>query len=242
MNESYSVQLRDFEGPLDLLLHLIETQKMAIADIQIASITDQYMSFLRDSISQKMDVASEFIVMASTLIAIKARALLPKASPSTEMDQMWEEADPELLLKERLQEYRAYKEYALILKQREDFRQQLVGRLPISFEHYRDKPVVADFLQNVTPTKLARLYLDILKRWTNITDVEVYRDHESIPMRMTRIEQRLHKGPAGFHDLLENRSRREFVVVLLSLLELIHLRKVQFKQERMFGEIWIQAL
>lgn len=78
MNHPFPIMIQDFEGPLDLLLHLIETQKIPIADIKLAQITDQYLAYLRDSLAQQMEVASEFIVMASTLIAIKARSLLPQ--------------------------------------------------------------------------------------------------------------------------------------------------------------------
>ncbi len=244
MTNSFPIAVQDFEGPLDLLLHLIETQKMAITDIKLSQITDQYLTYLRDSLAQHMEVASEFIVMASTLIAIKARTLLPQPKLDQQeigVDDEWQD-DPEERLREQLIVYRAYKEAATELKHREQFRQEQCNRLPMSLEPFREYPVAADFLNHVTPARLKKIYEAVMERMLDDPEVEIYRDQESIPMRMARIERRLLLGPATFIQLIETNSRREWVTVFLSLLELIHLRKVVFRQERMFSEIWIERL
>ena len=244
MTTPISISVLDFEGPLDLLLHLIETQKIPIIDIKLAQITDQYLAYLRDQLSQQMEVASEFIVMASTLIAIKARSLLPqdKKDRSTTDEHGDFEEDPESLLKERLLAYRAYKEAASELRQREQLRQERWNRMPISLEPYRNYPVAGDYLTGLTIFKLQKIFQTVVDRRMEDPDVEVFRDHESIPMRMARIERRLLHGPMTYLQLLESSTRREWVTVFVSLLELIHLRKVVCKQERMFAEIWIEKV
>ncbi len=244
MTSLYPITVQDFEGPLDLLLHLIETQKMSITDIKLSQITDQYLSYLRDSLAQQMEVASEFIVMASTLIAIKAKTLLPQQKndeQSAVLNDEWQE-DPEALLREQLIIYRAYKEAATELKHREQTRHEQWNRMPMSLELFRDHPVAADFLAEVTPARLQKIYEAVLERLLADPEVEIYRDQESIPMRMARIERRLLLGPVNFQQLIETNSRREWVTVFLSLLELIHLRKVVFRQERMFSDIWIEKI
>ena len=243
MNASFQVTIQDFEGPLDLLLYLIETRKMAIADVKLALITDQYLNYLRDSLAQQMEVASDFIVLASTLIAIKARSLLPPskaAEASFDVDAA--EEDLEALLRERLLTYSAYKELAQELKRREQSRQEQAGRMPMALDAYRKKQTVGDFLAGLTLDKLVGMYESVQKRLLDDPDIEVYRDHESIPMRMVRIERRLALGPTTFMHLLESRSRREWVAVFLSVLELIHLRKVVFRQEGVFADIWIEKV
>jgi segregation and condensation protein A len=244
MNHPFPIMIQDFEGPLDLLLHLIETQKIPIADIKLAQITDQYLAYLRDSLAQQMEVASEFIVMASTLIAIKARSLLPQPQKKNELIELDEalEEDLEARLKERLLAYRAYKEAAIEFKRREQFRQEQSSRMPISLEPYREYPVTADFLAGLTIAKLQKTFQMVVERMLDDPDVEVFRDLESVPMRMARIERRLLLGPVTYYQLLESNTRKEWVTVFMSLLELIHLRKVMVKQERMFADIWIEKV
>ncbi|MCY0902684.1 MAG: segregation/condensation protein A, partial [Firmicutes bacterium] len=107
--EAFHLQLTSFEGPLDLLLHLIDKQERSIYDIPIAVVTDQYLALLRDSLALQMEVASEFIVMAATLIALKARSLLPRPEPTElqlQCDLDAEFVDPEWELTQRLLDYR----------------------------------------------------------------------------------------------------------------------------------------
>ena len=122
---AYVVQLKDFEGPLDLLLHLISRAKVNIRDIFVSEITEQYLQSIEDLSGLDMDAASEFLQMAATLLEIKSRALLPKP-PKTE-----DEEDPQEVLMRRLEEYKRIKEAGKTLRIYEAEAQEMVTRLPL---------------------------------------------------------------------------------------------------------------
>lgn len=241
-DEPFRLQLHAFEGPLDLLLHLIEREELDIYDIPIARVTDQYLALLRDSLDAQMEIASEFIVMAATLIALKARSLLPRPEPAEtqlQCDLDAEYVDPERELTLRLLEYRSYKEMASQLQHMEFQRSQVVGRMPLALEAYRTDPSVQEVLAGVTLDRLTAAFLRAVSRVAPIREVSVVRDRETIPERMRRIEKQLDHGRLLFADLLAQRSRREIVTVFLAILELIRMNKVICYQEGLFEALWI---
>lgn len=243
----YEVTLDAFSGPLDLLLHLIEQEELDIHEIAIAKVTDQYLKLLQDSLGQHLDVASEFIVMAATLLAIKARSLLPRSMDSFDepLEDVYDEDDMVVSateLKERLLEYRFIKQVSAILQQHEGEYSDLVGRLPIPLTPYRELVQARDHLAGIDLSRMFQALATALQRAAVEYKVDVVRDRETIPQRMRKIEGQLRQAPRTLASLLKSPSRREIVTVFLAILELIKLNRVICKQEERFGDIWIELL
>lgn len=246
VDEPYQITLDSFSGPLDLLLHLIEQEEMDIHEVAIAKVTDQYLFFLHDSLAQRMDIASEFIVMAATLIAIKAKSLLPRYTPATLSDE-WE---PELTeldpfdsaqdLAQRLLEYRFVKQITVLLHAKEEQQNESLGRLPMPLDDYREQPRPGDSLHSIDIDTLLHAFMTALKRSSTVYNVDVVRDRETIAQRMRKIEGQLRKAPATLTALLHGTSRREIVTVFLAVLELIKMNRIVCRQQERFGEIWIE--
>ena len=228
-----TVKLARFEGPLDLLLHLIQRDEIDIYDIPIAHITQQYLAYLELMRALDLDVAGEFLVMAATLMRIKAKMLLPLPQAGEEED----EGDPREELVQRLVEYRQFKEAADTLKGREADRR-------LQFERGM---VPADDELGPAPLAPATLFelLDALHRvWArlpeqNVYEVagEVYDVEDKIALIASTVAER---GEASFSELLERcRARAEMIVTFMALLELIKLGRVRVVQGELFGDIRI---
>ena len=126
-------KINEFEGPLDLLLHLIKENKMDIMNIEIEKITDQYISYLNEQEKMNLEIASEYLVMASELIELKSKLLLPNPKPETEEEQ---EIDPKEELINRLLEYQAYKNITKVLKEKEQLRKEIYTKSPANVKEY----------------------------------------------------------------------------------------------------------
>lgn len=234
------LQLQAFQGPLDLLLHLIEREELDIHDIPIARITDQYMIFLENSVAFQMEVASEFLVMAATLIAMKARSLLPRPQlieENIEADEFFEEVSKQELTRKLLL-YRAYRSMTAQFEAMEAERSLVMGRMPMPI--VREHPPGISYLQGLTLQDLQYAFERAWARTQQDSDVEVMRDYETIPQRMRAIERLLQGGPVNFEQLLNCRNRHEIVTVFLALLELLLKQRVRCIQEVKFGDIWIE--
>ncbi len=234
----YRVALDVFEGPLDLLLYLIRREEVDICDIPIVKITDQYLQYLNLMRMLDLDIASEFLVMAATLLHIKSRMLLPPDERPVE-DVVEEEDDPRMSLVKQLLEYKKFKETAEYLSERE-LEQQAV------FARYVDRtflPEPTDSpLTEVSIFDLISAFSDVLKRVTGqpreITE-EVYTVTDKIAAIMELLKVR---SALKFSELFENVIvRAEIIVTFLALLELIRLKKIQAHQPRPFAEIEICA-
>ena len=157
-----SVKLEIFEGPLDLLLHLIEKNKVSIYDIPIVEITNQYMEYVSGMDKKDLDVVSDFLVMAATLIDIKSKMLLPK-----EVDEAGEEVDPRAELVERLVEYKMYKTIASRLKDKQvDADKNLFKKptIPLEVSQYEEPVDLQQLLDGVTLAKLQSIFQNVLKK------------------------------------------------------------------------------
>lgn len=239
----YQIKLETFEGPLDLLLHLIEKEEMDIYDIQISVITEQYLQYIQTMQSLKLDVTSEFLVMASTLLAIKSKMLLPTQSvndfePLMDMDL---DEDPREELVQRLLEYKKYKQLSTILKEKELERSQIYSRPMIDLSLYRVE-------QEINPVEGLNLYHIIdafqkaLKKYSYrdpITKIE--REEISVNDRMNEIlELLLEEGILFFSQLISQASSKsDIVVTFLSILELMKVKKIICVQTVNFDEIVI---
>ena len=233
-----SVKLESFEGPLDLLLHLIDKNKINIYDIPISLITEQYMAYLAAMQEEKLDNLSEFLVMAATLLDIKARMLLPKPEPEGEA----EEGDPRAELVARLLEYRKYKLLSGALREKQEGSERFVYRekqLPREVEKYRPPVDLDKLLAGLDAEKLARICQEILQRNAEKTDEvrsrfgEIEREAVKIGDRLDYVRERVRgKGRRSFRSLLgEAASRLEIVVTFIAILELIKQGEIRLTED-----------
>lgn len=233
----YNIKVPVFEGPLDLLLHLIKENKVDIYDIPIAVITGQYLQHIKMMKELNLDVAGDFLVMAATLIHIKSRMLLPvDEEASTE-----EQEDPRLELIQRLLEYQAFKDASLGLREKEEEWMNIFHREPV-------KDVEAE-AESAEP----ELYLfdvnlfDLLGAFKKILDtappeiVRITREALTVKDKISHIMEMLENNDTvRFEDFFkEDRSRVQIVVTFVALLELIRLGLVRAYQENDFGNIWV---
>jgi segregation and condensation protein A len=226
------IKLETFEGPLALLMHLIDKNQIDIYDIPIAVVTEQYIAYIRALEEFNIDVASEFLVMAATLLQIKSRMLLPKP-PASEAAE--EEADPRQELVQRLLEYRRFKQMAATLEEMMRAREKFVARPPGSFAA---KIVLPEGL------KLDDLIEAFAAVWESAVDEFAFiaREEISVQDKMQDILLMLRKqgGRLEFaQTLIRSGSRTEMVTAFLALLELIRLKRIKIEQERSFGPIYL---
>ena len=241
-----SVKLQVFEGPLDLLLHLIEINKIDIYDIPISLITDQYLEYIHKMQEQNMEIMSEFLVMAATLLRIKSKMLLPAEPKNEEVPE-----DPREELVERLLEHKMYKYMALELKDRQiDASKSLFkGRTLPSDMVYEEPPVDLDALVgDMNLQKLHQIFLDVLKRQEDKIDPirSKYGRIEQEEVSLSdRIDGLLDYGKAhgkfSFRQLLSKKRSKTYVIVsFLAVLELMKSGMIKIIQEDTFGDILIE--
>ncbi|MFD1955785.1 segregation and condensation protein A [Paenibacillus thailandensis] len=239
-------KLDSFEGPLDLLLHLIDKSEIDIQDISIHEITDQYMEYLDAMKELELDVTSEFLVMAATLLSIKSKQLLPKP-PVFEDDFMdeWtdesEELDPRDELIQRLIEYRKFKQIAEQLKERELTRSLVYMREPEDLTPYmKEAPV--NPVEGIHISDLIAAFQKALRRAARRTIVAtVQRDEISVKDRIRDIVEVLKQyETVRFSRLIrENMNKHEIVVTFLAILELMKMRHIRCFQHQLFDDIVI---
>ncbi|MCS6925879.1 MAG: segregation/condensation protein A [Candidatus Binatia bacterium] len=228
---SYRVKLDVFEGPLDLLLHLVKKNEVDLSDIPVAAITDQYLAYLEMLQQLDLDVAGEYLVMAATLLHIKSRLLLP----SDEVDEEEEGEDPRAELARQLLEYQRFKEAAELLNRRALLDRDVFARDPLRDEADSEQEVVYD----VALGDLLDALRDVLKRAAPETVHHVMLEQVSLRERVCFLLDRLReRSSLAFADLfLAEATRLQILVTFLALLELVRLRLVTIFQEERFGPI-----
>ena len=241
------VKLEVFEGPLDLLLHLIDKNKVDIYDIPIVEITEQYLDYIRQMETEDMNVMSEFLVMAATLIDIKCRMLLPK-----EINEEGEEEDPRAELVEKLLEYKMCKYMSYELRDRMvDAQRSLYKRptFPKEIADYRQPVDYEELIGDMTLQKLNEIFRQVMKRREDKIDPvrstfgNIEKDEIDMELKTTFVEAyvRSHKT-FSFRKLLEKQnSRMEVVVTFLVILEMIKIGRIGIEQEDTFSDIIITA-
>lgn len=232
---STHVQLEIFEGPLDLLLHLIKKNEVSITDIPIATITEQYLATLELMESFSLDVAGEFLVMASTLIHIKSRMLLPPGADEADEE---EGLDPRDELVHRLLEYQRYKEAAEQLEQREMLTRDVFARAAAPIEEAGPRG-----FREVSVFELLGALKRVIDRLPTDTFHEVTLEKITVREKMTLLLDRLRAlGNLYFEALFEDvKTRMEVVVTFLAMLELVKVRAIRIYQEETTGPIMIEA-
>ena len=244
---SLEVKLQVFEGPLDLLMHLIDKNKIDIYDIPIVTITEQYMEYINAMQRDDMEVTSEFLVMAATLIDIKCKMLLPK-----EVNEDGEEEDPRAELVEKLLEYKMYKFMADELKDRQqeaDLQWYRTRNIPKEVREYEAPIDFSDLIGDATLSKLNSIFQELLKRqedkvdpirsrFGNIEKEEIDMDAKTLYIRAyIREHQRF-----SFRQLLEKQhSKTEIIVTFLVMLEEMKLGEIEIEQDETFGDIMITS-
>lgn len=240
-------KLQTFEGPLDLLLHLIEKNKVDIYDIPIVLITEQYLEYIKQMDTQDLDIMSEFLVMAATLLDIKCKMLLPK-----EVNEDGEEEDPRAELVQKLIEYKMYKYMAY------ELRDQQIDAGKNIFKHPTMPKEVADFSQpidydvlvgDMDLTKLNQIFKSIMKRQEDKVDPlrskfgKIEKDEINMEEKTVYIEDYLKThNKFSFRNLLEAQSTKmEVVVTFLIILELMKTGKILIMQDDIFDDIMITA-
>ncbi len=247
---SMTIKVDAFEGPLDLLLHLIEKNKMSIYDIQIAPITNQYMAYIEE-LGKTQEVSlenmSDFILMASTLLLIKSKMLLPKPEIEDPED------DPRGELVARLLEYKKMKHISEKLKEHEKGAENIYYRnMPTQLDDYEPGPIsMEEVLGDVTMEEIYSIFADIVKRQnftdkhTNvIDDIILQRDDYTIKEKSRFILDLIEINQSIiFHEIFtRHTSKMEMIVTFMALLELVHKRKLKIYQKGLLEEIRISGV
>ncbi len=240
-----SVKLDAFDGPLDLLLHLIEKNKIDIFDIPIVQITEQYMDIISAMDEKDMDIMSDFLVMAATLLKIKSKMLLP-----AEVNEEGEEEDPRAELVERLLEYKTYKYASYELKDKQMDASRLLFKeasVPEEIADIKDEVDVGELLSDVTLAKLQDIFKSVMKKQIDKVDPirskfgKIEKESITLEDRMLFIEEyaMLHQK-FSFRQLLEEQPSKMMVIVsFLGILELMKVGKLKILQENIFDDIYI---
>ena len=242
---SISVKLEAFDGPLDLLLHLIEKNKIDIFDIPIVEITNQYMEIIAQMQTKDMDVMSDFLLMAATLLRIKSKMLLP-----AEKAEEGEEEDPRAELVERLLEYKTYKYASYELKDLQmDASKQLFKKpsIPEEIANYKEEIDISELLGDLTLARLQSIFHAVMKKQIDKIDPirskfgKIEKEKISLGDRMQYISEyaREHKK-FNFRMLLEEQTSKTMVIVsFLGILELMKEGMLKIVQENIFDDILI---
>ena len=242
-----NVKLQVFEGPLDLLLHLIDKNKVNIYDIPIVEITNQYMEYIAEMKRRDLNVLSEFLVMAATLIDIKSKMLLPSDPDSEE-----EEQDPRAELVQQLLEYKMYKCMAYELKDRQMDAQRTMFKEPTIPEEvlaYQEPVDIEELVSDITLAKLNDIFQSIMKKQTEKIDPvrskfgKIEKEEVSLEDKMDYLlEYATSHKHFSFRSLLEAQCGKvEIIVTFLAILELMKMGKIFISQERIFDDIKIDS-
>lgn len=243
------VKLNVFEGPLDLLLHLIEKNKVQIFDIPIVTITDQYIEYINNMEEEDLDVMSEFLVMAATLIRIKSKMLLPKDEEVSE-----EEEDPRDELVRRLLEYKMYKYAACELKDMElDGEKNLYkgASIPAEVKNYHEEidPYELVSGMGLDLEKLNEIFKAVMRKQVDKLDPvrskfkTIEKEEISLEDKMGEVREQV-RGLNGinFRTLLEMQpSKMNVIVTFLAILELMKISAITIRQDELFGDIIIDS-
>ena len=241
------VKLQVFEGPLDLLLHLIDKNKIDIYDIPIVEITNQYMDYIRAMEREDLNVMSEFLVMAATLLDIKCRMLLPK-----EVKEDGEEEDPRQELVEQLLEYKMYKYMSYELRDREAEGQRALYRAPDLPEEVKEyvEPIDMDaLLGDLTLAKLNSIFQDVIRRQADKIDPvrskfgKIEKEEVTLPEKLDYVSEYAKKHRRfSFRELLKKQtSKTQLVVTFLAILQLMKEGTITIRQEQPFEDIMIDS-
>lgn len=238
----YTIKINNFEGPLDLLYHLVEKNKMDIYDIPINEITDQYIEYINAMEKINLEITSEFLVMASNLLLIKSKLLIPSKK---EVEQ---EEDPRQDLILKLIEYKKFKEFSTQLRTNEQRYSKIFYKLPEKISMPKQSKIELSYPSQL----LYNIYLDIVtknfqKQNINARSIEKIAIYEKVTVRskIREILKELFKaGVVKFNRIfsIDKKPKIEIVTAFLGMLELAKVKRVSIDQKELFGDIEIQKL
>ena len=228
-------KINEFEGPLDLLLHLIKENRMDIMNIEIERITEQYISYLNEQEKMNLEIASEYLVMASELIELKSKLLLP--NPKVEETEE-EQVDPREELVNRLLEYQAYKEITKVLKEKEELRKEIYTKSPENIKNYIEEDTRLS--SDITLDDLVEAFKKYLERKkesrplkTKVTTNEI-----SVSSRRLEIKSILKKKlKVSFFELFPVLNKEYIVATFLAILEMAKNKELKITQNKNFDDI-----
>lgn len=241
------VKLQVFEGPLDLLMHLIDKNKIDIYDIPIVEITNQYMDYIHAMEKEDMNIMSEFLVMAATLLDIKCRMLLPK-----EVNEEGEEEDPRQELVEQLLQYKMYKYMSYELRDRQIEGERSIYKdatIPDEVARFEEPVDLDKLIGDLTLASLRRIFNDVIRRQNDKIDPvrskfgKIEKEEVNLPEKLAFVEQfaAVHSR-FSFRELLEHQSSKmQIVVTFLAVLELMKVGTIAVYQEHTFDDIIITS-
>lgn len=232
----YSVLLPTFDGPLDLLLHLIKQSNINICDIEIEEITKQYLTYIQKMEEMNLDIASEYLVMAAELIEMKSKVLLP-----VEEEEL-EEEDPREQLIQRLLEYEQYKESTEAFKKLEEMRKEVLTKEPSDLLDYKDTDTQVDY--GITLDNLLEAFAKFLenKEITKPLNTKITNKEYSVGRRCIEIRDIVRKKKeVHFQDLFEIITKEYVVVTFLAILSLSKKQEIEIAQNKNFDNIIIKS-
>ena len=228
-----NLKIDDFEGPLDLLLHLIKEKKMDLLNLKIEVIIDEYLKFIDEMERMNLDIASSYLVMASELIEMKSRLLLPRNEEEDE-----EEEDPKEQLVNRLIEYQKYKDLTEDFKELESERKQIYTKLPESLKEYSENKVINN--SDLTLDDLLLAFQKFLerKKLEEPLNTKVTQREMSVEERVYSIKKILKtKKRVNFLELFDVLNKEYVVVTFLAILEMARKNELKISQEEKYGDI-----
>lgn len=233
----YVTKINEFEGPLDLLLHLIKKSNIDIYDISLSDITDQYLEYIHQMEELNLDIASEYLVMATELLEYKSRSLLPK-----KIEDDKEEEDPKEELIKRLVDYKKYKEITSEFKKLEDIRSEIYTKPPSNINEYDEKVINNSELSVNDLISAFKKFID-RKEYEKPLNTKITTKELSVSDRIIKIKEILKtKNEVNFIDLFDKLTKDYVVVTFLSILEMSKNKEIEIKQDNNFGNIIIKEV
>ena len=233
----YEIKINEFEGPLDLLLHLIKKSNIDIYDISLEEITNQYLDYINNMKELNLDIASEYLVMASELLEYKSKSLLPKKENI--IDEY--EEDPKEELIKRLIDYKKYKEVTSTFKELESIRSNVYTKSPSSISEYSDKKIDNE---NVSVDDLINAFKKFIdrKNFEKPIHTKIAKKELSVSERIIEIRNKLKNNKSiNFIDLFDKYNKNYVVVTFLSILEMSKSKEIEIVQEDNFSTILIKG-
>lgn len=233
----YVTKINEFEGPLDLLLHLIKKSNIDIYDISLSDITDQYLEYIHQMEELNLDIASEYLVMATELLEYKSRSLLPK-----KIEDDKEEEDPKEELIKRLVDYKKYKEITSEFKKLEDIRSEIYTKTPSNINEYDEKVINNSELSVNDLISAFKKFID-RKEYEKPLNTKITTKELSVSDRIIKIKEILKtKNEVNFIDLFDKLTKDYVIVTFLSILEMSKNKEIEIKQDNNFGNIIIKEV
>ncbi len=238
----YLVNINDFHGPLDLLLHLVRSTEMDIYEIDTSVIIEEYLNYIEKMQDLNIDIASEFLVMAASLVHLKSKMLIGSTEEATNEEEQEFEINSEEDLKNRILEYEKYKNMTEVFKELEEKRTDFYTKEPLSLKEFTDKKITND--GSVTVDDLVNAFLAFQERlnYQKPIHTKITKRELSVEDRMVSIKSKLkEKGKMDFFELFEEATKEHLIVTFLAVLQMNKNDEINIYQEKNFANIIVES-